>query len=962
MSRRGLCFAAMLLTAATAAFAQNVMITTTSPLPTGYVGVSYVDQLTAITNPPNQTLTWTFPGNNAALAPPGITLAANGNYFGTPTQGGTYTFTIAASYGNPSSQIITGTQQFSINIIQPQITITTSTALVSGVIGQSYSTTFTASNNTPFATVWSASNFPPGLFMNPQTGVLSGSPTASGNYVGTVVAAINGTNYSTFQTFPITVFAGQVMIQTGSLPLGTVGQPYSAQLGATPPGATWTLLGGNSTLPPGLAFSSSGAFSGTPTAAGAYPMMLQAAETETNYLSAQTDLTLYVTTGPLKIVQNSIPVAIQNVPYQTTVTASGGLSPYRWSTQNSLGMTIGATNGIISGTPTTLGPQSLPVTLTDSTGTTAFEAFSFFVAAPLSVVTTSLPNGIVGQAYNQTLTAGGGQGPYVWTIPQSSSPLPAGLTLSTGGTISGSPTTTGTFPFAVQLTDAGQRTVTQSLSITVIASTIAITTSSLPDGTVGTPYSLTLAATGGTPPYTWSVSSGSLPAGITLDPKAGTLTGTPTGPGGPSNFVLQIADSTPGTAPLTAQKAFTLTIDVTVSITTASLPAGAVGTAYPQTTLAATGGKPPYTWSIASGNLPGGLQLGANSGTISGTPTTTGSFLFTVAATDSAGQAGQRQYSIAITAAGTQLTLTTGNLTGTVGSAFSQTLAASGGTSPYTFALTGGSLPAGLSLASSGAITGTPTTAGTSTVTFTVTDSNKQTATATLTITISALGTAPVNFTVGSASQPPITLCLTSAFPTAVTATLTLSFQPSSSVAVGTDQSLQFVSPTTGSSTTFVVPACSQTTPSAVVAMGTVAGTITITAKLTANGSDVTPSNLTPQTITVPAAAPVIQSVKLTPGTGSVTVTVIGYSSTREMVSGLFHFAPATGSTLSQSDITVQLGSAFTTWYQTASSNTFGSQFQLTIPFTVSGTPADIVAVTVTLTNTKGPSGSVTSQ
>ncbi len=349
-------------------------------------------------------------------------------------------------------------------------------------------------------------------------------------------------------------------------------------------------------------------------------------------------------------------------------------------------------------------------------------------------------------------------------------------------------------------------------------------------------------------------------------------------------------------------------------------------------------------------------------GAIAGTPTAAGSFLFTVAATDSAGQSGQRQYSIAVTAAGTQLSITTGNLTGTVGSAFTQTLAASGGKSPYTFTLTSGSLPAGLSLASSGAITGTPTTAGTSTVTFTVTDSNSQTATATITVTISALGTPPVNFTVGSASQPPVSLCLTGAFPVSVTATLTLSFQPSSSVAVGTDQSVQFASPSQGSTVTFTLPPCSQTTPSAVVTMGTVAGTITITAKLSANGTDVTPSSLTPQTITVAAAPPVIQSVKLTQGTGSVTVTVIGYSSTREMVSGLFHFAPATGSTLSQSDITVQLGSAFTTWYQTASSSTFGSQFQLTVPFTVSGTAADVVAVTVTLTNTKGPSGSVTSQ
>jgi hypothetical protein len=959
MSRRGIVFGALLLATTTGAFAQSVLITTPTPMPTGYVGVSYVLQLTASTNPPNQTLTWSFPGNNAGLAPPGLTLAANGNYFGTPTAAGTYTFTIAASFGQ--SFPVTGTQQFSITIIQPRIAITTSAALPNGIVGQGYSATFTATNNTPFATVWGAANFPPGLIMNSQTGQLSGSPGAAGSYVGTVTATINGTNYSTLQTFSLQIFSGQVAINTTSLPLAPITQPYSAQLLATPSGVTWTLLGGTTTLPPGITFSSSGTFSGTPTTPGAYQLMLQADLVESTFESAQTPLTLYVTTGPLKIVQNSIPVAIQNVAYQTTLTPTGGLAPYRWSTQNSVGMSISATSGVISGTPTTLGPQSLPVTLTDSTGTSFVEAFAFFVAAPLSVLTTSLPSGIVGQPYNQSLVAGGGQAPYVWSIPPSSSSTPPGLTLSSGGTITGTPTANGTFSFTVQVTDVGQRVATTSLSISVIASTIAITTASLPDGLVGVAYTQTLAAAGGTPPYTWAVTSGSLPAGIALDPKGGTLSGTPTGPAGPSNFAIQITDSTPGAAPLTAQKAFTLNINVAISITTATLPNGSVGVAYPQTTLAASGGKPPYTWSIASGALPGGLQLSASTGAISGTPAAAGSFLFTASVTDSASQSAQRQYSITIAAGGTPLSITTGNLSATVGVAFAQTLAASGGTSPYTFALTGGTLPAGLAF-SSGAITGTPTTAGTSSLTFTVTDANKQTATATITFTVSLPGTPPVTFTIGSASQPPVTLCLTSAFPVPVTATLTLSFQASSSVAVGTDQSVQFASPSHGTSVSFTLPPCTQTTPSAVVTQGTVAGTITITAKLSANGSDVTPSNLAPQTIAVAAVPPVIQSVKLTPGTGSVTVTVTGYSSTREMVSGLFHFAPATGSTLSQSDITVQLGSAFGAWYQSAASNTIGSQFQLTIPFTVSGSSANVVAVTVTLTNTKGASTPMTSQ
>ena len=91
-------------------------------------------------------------------------------------------------------------------------------------------------------------------------------------------------------------------------------------------------------------------------------------------------------------------------------------------------------------------------------------------------------------------------------------------------------------------------------------------------------------------------------------------------------------------------------------------------------------------------------------------------------------------------------------------------------------------------------------------------------------------------------------------------------------------------------------------------------------------------------------------------------MTVIGYSTTREMVSGQFTFAPATGSTLSQSSVTVQLSSAFSTWYQSSASNQFGGQFMLTMPFSVSGTSTDITSVSVTLTNTKGTSAAVSPQ
>src|SRR5207249_4718900 len=150
----------------------------------------------------------------------------------------------------------------------------------------------------------------------------------------------------------------------------------------------------------------------------------------------------------------------------------------------------------------------------------------------------------------------------------------------------------------------------------------------LPSGTVGTSYSQTLAATGGTPPYAWSVISGSLPAGLTLNVTSGAISGTPT-TAGTSNFTVQVRDSERGEA----SKAFTLTINSTappLSITTTSpLAGGTAGTAYSQT-LAATGGAPPYGWSVISGSLPAGLTLNTTSGAISGTPTTAGTSNFTV--------------------------------------------------------------------------------------------------------------------------------------------------------------------------------------------------------------------------------------------------------------------------------------------------------------------------------------------
>jgi mono/diheme cytochrome c family protein len=282
-----------------------------------------------------------------------------------------------------------------------------------------------------------------------------------------------------------------------------------------------------------------------------------------------------------------------------------------------------------------------------------------------------------------------------------------------------------------------------------IATTFEINTSSpLAAGTVGTAYSQTLAANNGTTPYTWTLASGStLPAGLGLS-TAGVISGTPTA-AATSTFTVTATDSS---SPVkTATKQFSITVaaapiapQLTIS-SSSPLAAGTVGTAYSQT-LAASNGTTPYTWTLASGStLPAGLVLSA-AGVISGTPTAAATSTFTVIVTDSAAPANtaSKQFSITFAAAGVPLTITTTSplTVATFGTAYSQTLAAGGGTSPYSWATTAGALPAGLSLNAAGVISGTPTAPAvpnsvTSNFTARVTDAILGTASAPFAITTS---------------------------------------------------------------------------------------------------------------------------------------------------------------------------------------------------------------------------------
>jgi hypothetical protein len=271
------------------------------------------------------------------------------------------------------------------------------------------------------------------------------------------------------------------------------------------------------------------------------------------------------------------------------------------------------TSGLLSGTPTAVGTFSLAVSVTDSAAIAPVAVtYTITVAAPTVMITTNalIPcvQGIACPA--TTLTAIGGKKPYTWSAAN----LPAGLSLSSAGVLSGTPTTAASYFPTFTATDSsnpGVASAGASITLNVLLSGMTITTPVLHDGVVNVGYgSTTLQQQGGTAPITWSASG--LPAGLTFT-AGGVLSGTPTAAGA-TTITITATDSSATSATFMYQVNFA----PPVAIATASLPGGSQSVPYPAFLMQAAGGTPPYSWT-ASG-LPLGTTL-SSTGILSGVPT-----------------------------------------------------------------------------------------------------------------------------------------------------------------------------------------------------------------------------------------------------------------------------------------------------------------------------------------------------
>ena len=628
------------------------------------------------------------------------------------------------------------------------------TSLASGRVGETYQAPLAAAGGSAKGYQWSITTgaLPEGLSLaaegTPATQI-TGTPQVAGTFPITVtVADDQGGSATASLTVRILERETQppaLELTTHTLPNGVVGQAYSASLastGGSPGGRTWSVESGS--LPPGLSLGSSAGESvtvaGTPTEVGSFTVTIAVRDDDGG--RAEREYAIEVTARPVFAITTGIlaPIIRGEAVVLPLETENGAGESYTWSLLDGMlppGITLdaaGAPTGHLRGTATQGGHFNFTVRVEDGDGQRAERFYGLQVQVPPPPVvleTSTLPNGVVGEAYDAQLVTRNGTQPFAWSV--SSGALPPGLSLveeaGTTARVSGTPTADGSYTFDLRVEDDAGTSATGTFTVVIALppEALVVATSSVPSGVVGEAYSATIVADGGVPPYSWVVAGGALPPGLSL-PVSGTpsvtIGGTPS-TAGTFTATVAVFDSDNRST----EASFTFVIAPPANallIQTLGLPRAPLNQPYTQVLRAQGGSGIGYVWSVVQGNLPPGLSLAPNGTpetTLSGVASTLGTYNFTVQVEDSNGESATQSLSLEVNV-GLQIA-TTVLPVANLNEPYSQLIVVLGGTGNLSHAVTAGQLPAGLSLApTSGGlqVSGTPTDHGGETFELLVTD------------------------------------------------------------------------------------------------------------------------------------------------------------------------------------------------------------------------------------------------
>lgn len=614
-----------------------------------------------------------------------------------------------------------------ITVSSPTISVSASASFVAQ-IGVPYAQTFTWNGGHPPYTSFQVLGLPAGLAVT-GTGInsvtISGTPTATGNFSLTASAADSSTGTGPFigsQGFTLSVSAPALTLHPlAGTPLNaTYGVAYSQQYaaGGGTPNYTYTISAG--ALPSGLSMNAAtGLLSGTPTQTGFFNFSVRARDSSTGtgapFASTQNYM-MQVASPIMTITPASLPAVTAGTFYTQTLSTSGGVGSYSYSLFDGLlppGMNL-SSSGVLSGSPTAAGSYDFIVEARDANAIGTQKLYTMVInPAVITLSTSGSLNGTVGVAQSANLTASGGVAPYTYSLRAGS--LPVGISFNSTGLFSGIPHSDGNYAITVRATDQLGQFAEGIFTYSIAPATIVIAPATLPGGTRGVAYNESLSSTGGIGPYAYSLASGILPIGLDLS-SAGTLSGTPTIPG---SYIAHIRSTDSAGYNVTQTYIIVITVP-TITLASSDALDATVGQAK-AVTFTASGGTGMYTYLLVSGSLPVGMNF-SSTGQLWGTPLSSGTFNLTLRADDSNGDFGERLFSFTVSAPSIALTPTALGQ-GVRGRAYSMTLSASGGSAPYSYAITSGTLPVGLTLNTAGVLSGTPTVDGTFNVTITATDS-----------------------------------------------------------------------------------------------------------------------------------------------------------------------------------------------------------------------------------------------